>query len=231
MDIESVRQSLENAGPAAMWLAFFTGFLFSFNPVAVAAIPVSLAYVTRARQPRQALVYGAMFILGMIVTHVFLGVVAGMGGEWAKSLLGRYWGVVLGPLLIVLGLVWAGWLKLPLPALSFRAKRATGILGAFALGIPFSVAICPFCTPILVVLLGVVASLGSPWMGGLMLLAFAVGRALPIALGAVAIGWLEHLNSFVKYQRVFDISGGVILMAMGLYMLNAYFFIVPALAA
>ena len=30
------------------------GFLFSFNPVALAAIPVSLAYVTKVHEPRRA---------------------------------------------------------------------------------------------------------------------------------------------------------------------------------
>lgn len=60
----------------------------------------------------------------------------------------------MGPLLIVLGLVWPGRIKLRLPAISFRAKRASGSWGAFALGVPFSIAICPDCRPALVALLG-----------------------------------------------------------------------------
>ena len=46
MDIESLRATLEQAGAASLLVGFLAGFLFSFNPVAVAAIPVSLAYVT-----------------------------------------------------------------------------------------------------------------------------------------------------------------------------------------
>ena len=63
-----------------------------------------------------------------------------------------------------------------------------------------------------------------------MLIAFALGRAVPIALGAGAFGWLEKLRSLSRYQRIFDIAGGVTLILMGLYMLNAYFFVVPVLA-
>jgi cytochrome c-type biogenesis protein len=144
-----------------------------------------------------------------------------------QHLLGRFWGLVLGPLLILLGVVWPGWLHLPLPTLSFKAKRATTLWGAFGLGVPFSVAICPFCTPALVVLLGVVATLGSPLFSSLLLLAFALGRAVPILLGAVAIGWLESLQFLKHCQKGFDIFGGTLLILSGLYLLNAYFHFYP----
>jgi cytochrome c-type biogenesis protein len=230
MDIDMLRQAVEQAGFASAGVGFLAGLFFSLNPVAVAAIPVSLAYVTRAREKRTAVLFGTMFILGLIVTHVLLGLVAGLGGLWIEALLGRYWGVVLGPLLILLGLLWPGWIKLPLPAASFRARRATGMWGAFALGVPFSVAICPVCTPALLVLLGTVAGIGSPLLGVVLLLAFALGRSVPIAVGAGAIGWLEHLKSLTRYQRTFEIAGGIALIATGLYMLNAFFIAVPALA-
>jgi cytochrome c-type biogenesis protein len=231
MDAEALRQAVQHAGFAAIGIGFLTGLFFSLNPVAVAAIPVSLAYVTKAREKRQAIRFGAMFIFGLIATHVLLGLIAGLGGLWVEKLLGRQWGLVLGPLLILLGLLWPGWIRLPLPSVSFRAKRATGVGGAFALGILFSVAVCPFCTPALVVLLGGTATVGSPLLGAVLLLAFAIGRSIPIALGAWAVGWLENLKPLAKYSRVFETLGGIALIAAGLYMLNAYFFFIPELAA
>jgi hypothetical protein len=54
--------------------------------------------------------------------------------------------------------------------------------------------IAPLCTPALVVLLGVAAGLGSPQIELVLLLAFAVARAIPIGIGAVALGWLEALR-------------------------------------
>src|SRR5258708_16444181 len=142
----------------------------------MAAIPVSLAYVTRGRDKGQALLFVAMFILGMVLAHVALGIVAGLGGEWAAKVTGRAWGLFLGPLLIVLGLVWAGWLRIPLPSFGFRASRPAAAWGAFLLGIPFAIAICPVCTPALVVLLGVTAGLGSVVPGLCLLPAFALRR-------------------------------------------------------
>ena len=195
MDAEALRQAVAQASFGALWVGFVTGFVFSFNPVALAAIPVSLAYVTTSRTPRQATLYGGLFVLGMILTHVALGLAASLGGGWVQHLLGRAWGVVLGPLLIVLGLIWPGWLRLPLPALKLRAKPVTGAWGAFALGVPFSVAICPFCTP------------------------------------ALIVGWLENLSGLRRFHKVFEIIGGILLILSGLYMLNAYFVVVPGLAA
>lgn len=231
MDAEALRQAVAQAGLGALWVGFLTGLVFSFNPVALAAIPVSLAYVTTSRSPRQATLYGCLFVLGMIVTHVALGLAASLSGGWVQHLLGRAWGLVLGPLLIALGLMWPGWLRLPLPALKFRARPVTGAWGAFALGVPFSVAICPFCTPALVVLLGVAAGIGSPGFGMVLLFAFALGRAVPILLGTAALGWLESLSGVSRFRKVFEVIGGILLILSGLYMLNAYFFLVPGLAA
>jgi len=231
MDIEALRTILQQASLASVGVGFLLGFVFTFNPVALASIPVSLAYVTKARELRTAILYGGLFILGMVIVQTVLGVVAGFGGHWVAQLIGRKWGLVLGPVLILLGLMWPGWIKLPLPTISIRAKRASSGWGAFALGVAFAVAVCPFCTPALVVLLSIAAGIGSPLFGGTLLLAFALGRAVPIILGAFAVGWLEGLSALQRYQKAFEIAGAVVLVLAGLYMLNAYFFVIPQLAA
>lgn len=230
VELETLRQAAAAAAPAALSANLVAGLVFSFNPVAFAAIPVSLAYVTRSRTRRQAATYALAFALGMVLTHVALGAGAGLAGDGLQRVLGRAWGVLLGPLLIVLGLVWIGWLPLRLPQRGSRAGPASGIWSAFALGVPFAVAVCPVCTPVLAVLLGAVAGLGSPGFGAALLFAFAFGRAVPILIGAFALGWLEHLKPLARLQRPLEIAGGVLLVASGLYMLNAYSVLIPALA-
>lgn len=231
MELETLRSTLEQASLASLGVGFMAGFIFSFNPVALAAIPVSLAYVTKAHETKRAVLFGAMFIAGMVVTHLLMGFAAGLGGQWVQKLIGREWGLLLGPLLILLGLMWPGWIKIPLPAFTIRAKRANSGWGAFLLGIPFSVAICPFCTPALLILLGVVTGIGSPLFGATLLLAFALGRAVPIILGAWAVGWLEGLKPLRHSQKIFEIIGALLLILSGIYMLNAYLFFIPELAA
>lgn len=69
MDIESVRRTLQQADLASLGVGFGLGFVFTFNPVGLASIPVSLACVTRARGPKEATVYSGMFVLGMLFTQ------------------------------------------------------------------------------------------------------------------------------------------------------------------
>ncbi len=230
MDMDALKQAAVHAGPLALGVAFLAGLVFSFNPVALASIPVSLAYVTKARSAQQSALFGVSFTAAMIFTQVLLGFFAGLGGSWAVSLVGRQWGLLLGPVLIVLGLMWPGWVHLRLPWFAPRVKRPTTAWGAFALGSVFSVAVCPVCTPALVVLLGAAAGIASPIFGAVLLLAFSLGRAIPIALGAWAAGWLENLSVLTKYQKGFEIAGAVTLIASGIYMLNAYYFWIPSLA-
>ncbi|WP_173883033.1 MULTISPECIES: hypothetical protein [unclassified Pseudomonas] len=57
MDTESWLQLVQQGGLAAAIAAFLAGLVFSFNPVAMAAVPVARAYVTKARKNLQATLY------------------------------------------------------------------------------------------------------------------------------------------------------------------------------
>jgi len=228
MDVnaETLKTTLQTASISGIGIAFLAGLVFSFNPVSFASVPVMLAYVTKAHEEKQALLMGGAFVSGMITTHVILGVAAALGGEWVKSIMGREWGLLLGPLLIVMGLMWAGWINIRVPWFGVKGRRVTGIWGAFLLGIPFSVAVCPFCTPALLVTLTASAAIGSVSFGFVLLLAFALGRSIPIIIGAWSMGWLESLNMLSKHQRGLEVIAGITLIITGLYMLNEYFFFI-----
>lgn len=80
MDTESLAATVQIASPTALAFSFMAGLMFSFNQVALAAMPVSLAYATKARAPRQALVLGGTFLVGMLLAPGLLGAAAGLGG-------------------------------------------------------------------------------------------------------------------------------------------------------
>ena len=227
MDLEALRLLASKGLWAASGVSLLAGLFFSLSPLAVAALPVPLAYVTHARAPKEATRFGLSFLAGMIVAHALLGLTASFGGQGVQLLLGRYWGLLLGPWLILLGLLWTGWIRMPLPALGFRAKRVSSGWGAFALGVPFSVAICPSCTPALAVLLGTAAASGSPLLGVAMLASFGVGRAIPLALAALAMEWVEQLKPLGRFRRAFELTGSLLLILTGLYLLNGYFAFFP----
>lgn len=222
----TLKATLQTQSWAGIGIAFLAGLIFSFNPVSFASVPVILAYVTKAGDEKRAVIMGAAFVMGMLVTHVALGVGAALGGEWVKGIMGRHWGLLLGPLLVIMGLMWAGLLNIRLPWFGVRARKVTGIWGAFLLGVPFSVAVCPFCTPALLVTLTASAAIGSASFGFALLLAFALGRSIPIILGAWSMGWLESLQILSRYQKNIEVFAGVVLVLSGLYLLNEYFYFI-----
>ena len=214
---------MQQAGLLGLGAALVTGFLFSFNPASFATVPVVLAYVTKARALKEAVMLCGGFIVGMITTHVVLGIGAALGGDWISDIMDQRWNVLLGAVLIVLGVVWAGWLKIPIPWFSVKGQRVATVWGAFLLGIPFTVGICPACSPGLWIALSASAAIGSVLYGAILLLVFAVGRTLPVLIGAVGVGYLESLKPLSAWHRRFEVVGGTIMIFVGLYLLNEYF--------
>ena len=214
---------MQQASLLGLSAALVTGFLFSFNPASFATVPVVLAYVTKARALKEAVMLCGGFIAGMVTTHVVLGIGAALGGDWISGIMDQRWNVLLGAVLIVLGAVWAGWLKIPMPWFSVRGQRVATVWGAFLLGIPFTVGICPVCSPGLWIALSASAAIGSALYGAILLLVFAVGRTLPVLIGAVGVGYLESLKPLSAWHRWFEVFGGTIMILVGLYLLNDYF--------
>ena len=222
---------LQHPSFAALALGFGTGFLFSFEPLALASLAVGVTYVTRGRRRPSALWLTGAFLAGMIVTQAFLGGIAAAGGQWVHQIMGRQWGLILGPLAILLGLLWTGWIKIRLNWFSLRARQVEGLFGAFLLGVPFAVAVCPFCTPALLVMLTASATVHSLPFGIALLSSFALGRSLPVLMGASGLAWLENFPGMAQSVPALKIMGGMVMMTMGLYLLNGYFYWIPALAA
>ncbi len=226
LNVESLRTLLLKPSVTGIATGFIVGLIFSFNPVSFAAIPVMLAYVTKAQEKRRAMMMGVAFVSGMVFIQVVLGVAAALGGDWVQSVMGRFWGLILGPVLIILGILWPGWIKIRVPWFGMKGRAAVSLWGAFILGIPFSIAVCPFCSPALLVVITASAAIGSVSFGFFLLLAFALGRGVPIMIGAWSVGTLESITGFAKYQKYFEVIAGITLILSGLYLLNEYFLII-----
>jgi len=222
MDIETLRLYLQEASMAGIGAGFLVGLVFSFNPVSLASIPVVLAYVTRSPGRHRAGVLIGAFLAGMLMMHALLGVTAALGGEWIRDVMGHQWELLLGPVLVVLGLVWVGWLEIRVPWIGLRGRQVAGVWGAFLLGIPFAVVACPFCAPALLVSLTASAAIGSVPFGLALLLAFGVGRSVPILLFAMSIGWLKSLDRLQHVQKALAMIAGFALILTGFYLLGDY---------
>ena len=66
------------------------------------------------------------------------------------------------------------------------------------------------------------AAIGSAPFGFALLLAFGVGRSVPILLSAMSMSWLKSLNRLQHAQNALAMVAGVALTLTGFYLLGDY---------
>ncbi|HSB78825.1 MAG TPA: sulfite exporter TauE/SafE family protein, partial [Candidatus Methylomirabilis sp.] len=130
---------------------------------------------------------------------------------------------LLGPLMVLVGLVFLGWLNLRISvgqrlAETFKHRlSARGPWGAFAMGVVFAFAFCP---TLFLLFFGLTIPLGLRSSAGLLVPGlFAVGTALPLLLyaGLVAAG-AEAVGAYARrlsrgHATARKIAGAIFLLA------------------
>ncbi len=132
--------------------AFWFGILTSISPCPLATNIVAVSYISReVGNPGRAILSGLLYTIGRMLTYVGLGaiVVAGLLSIPAvANFLQDYMDKVLGPLLLVVGLLLLGVFGLRLPSTgggerTRRLAERGGIWGALLLGVIFALSLCP----------------------------------------------------------------------------------------
>jgi cytochrome c biogenesis protein CcdA len=164
-------------------LVFLGGVISSASPCVLAAVPLVIATVGGTATSRaRAVLLSVSFVLGLALCFTALtGRLIGDIGPW--------WNVVLGVLLVVMGLHLAGLVRLPLPALDGRRFRGAGVAGAFGLGALTGTLSSPCATPILVVVLSLVAFEKKVLWGTALLAAYSLGHVVLLFVAGAASGF------------------------------------------
>lgn len=200
--------------------AFVGGALTILSPCSVMLLPAFFSYAFA--DPKKLLARTGVFYLGLITTLVPLGVLAGTLGSFVNDnrqlLVTIAGGVIIGLGLMLL-------LNIPLPFLRGpqASTEGTSTASVYALGTVYGLAgVC--AGPLLGAVLAVAALSGNALWGGIVLLVFAAGMALPLLILALLwerMPWITHL---VKPREVrvgrwrntwTGIIGGVLTIALG----------------
>ena len=223
-DLATLREVIANISILSFALAFLAGLVLSFNPGSFPAIPVAVGYfASGARDARHAFLLAGAFVAGTSAADVLLGVLFAAAGNFAvATLFGPKWGMVIGPVLVLLGLRWLNLVSFRLPVLVPKARRTATYSGAFLLGVPFSLAVCPFCVTALVTILTVAAATGKVWYSAGLLLAYSLGRGLPVLAASTGLGAVEQMRGMERFVPWIEKGGGVALVLAGLYMVWSY---------
>ncbi len=171
---------------AAFGAVFVAGIVSSASPCALATVPLVVGYVggQTTGDRRRAFGYSLAFVLGLAVTFTALGMAAALLGTLFGRV-GGVWFVLLGTLAVLMGLQFMGLLRLRVPRLTgWQPPRVTGWLGALLLGLFFGIVSSPCATPVLLALLGLVATQQEIAYGTALLFVYALGHcALMLAAG------------------------------------------------
>ena len=134
--------------------AFFIGLMTAISPCPLATNITAIAYTSkRIQNSRHTLAVGFLYTLGRMFTYVAIAsliVWIGVNTQTISLFLQKYGERMLGPLLILIGVVMLdiikfNFLKENKQITKLKEKLANkGFLGAFLLGAIFALAFCPF---------------------------------------------------------------------------------------
>ncbi|KYP81190.1 cytochrome c biogenesis CcdA family protein [Ferroacidibacillus organovorans] len=207
-----------------LWIAFVAGLVSFASPCSLPLYPSFLSYLTgvsflpgqRSEQAgvrRRALTNTLFFVLGFSVIFVALGASASLLG----SLFSQYRSQisVYGGILIALMGLWLLF-SYRISQLAFEKRwhlsvKPSGPFGAFLVGLAFSAGWTPCVGPILASVLAMTATSGIA--GGWLMLAYALGFAIPFLAMAATLGSVRWLT---RYSLRISQVGGLVMVAMGI---------------
>ncbi|WP_242876000.1 cytochrome c biogenesis CcdA family protein [Cellulosilyticum sp. I15G10I2] len=224
--IETLLQYISEMIMSNVWIApimaLAAGVITSFSPCCLSSIPLVIGYVggTGGNDTKRAFRLSLTFAAGSAITFTVLGTIASIIGK----LMGRsasWWYILLGILMTLMALqILEIYEFIPSTYLMSKSTRK-GYLGAFSAGVLGGIFSSPCATPILIVLLALVAQKGSLIWGVMLLLLYAIGHSTLVLIAGTSVGFVKKLtssNKYGKFNRIIKIVMGVLILAIGFYM-------------
>ena len=211
--------------------ALLLGLITAISPCPLATNIAALAYVSRrAKERRYAVITGALYTLGRMFSYSIIGViiiVAGLEIPGVASFLQDFGEQVLGPLLVVIGVIMLIINRIPLNLgggkLSALGGKVAdwGMIGGFLLGALFALAFCPYSA---ILFFGVLIPLSLKSAGGVALPAvYAIGTGLPVLVFGVLISLgvarvSTWLNAVTRAEKIIRVAVSIIFIGVGIYL-------------
>ena len=203
--IDNIEQIIAAYPLLAFGAVFLAGVVSSASPCVLSTIPLVVGFVGGYSDGDRwkAFRYSLMFIFGLSLTFTAFGAAAGLLGT-IFGVVGVGWYVAAGIVALVMGGQMIGLYELRLPIKRDFKPKQSGIVGAFMLGLFFGMVSSPCATPVMVVLLTLVAGKGQVLYGMALLFSYALGHCLLMLFAGTFAGFVE---SFAKSRGVVNLSG------------------------
>jgi len=229
-------QQLLDSTTAPVLTAFLLGLMTAISPCPLATNITAIGYISRdIKIRRKVFINGLLYTLGRAITYTVLGVILYFGAS--KFQISRLFqangGKILGPLLLIVGILMLDVIKFRLPGggsltdkISSKLKFDSG-WSALLLGIVFAMAFCPYSG---VLYFGMLIPITITSASGLYLpLVFAIATGLPV----IFVAWLlaysiseigVFYNRIKTFERWFRRIVAAIFILGGIYYLYVFYF-------
>ena len=224
-------QTLLDNSTTPLVTALLLGLLTALSPCPLATNIAAIGYIGKDIEDRHSVFRkGLLYTLGRVVAYTLLGIVligiirSGASMFGVQKFIGTWGELLLGPLLIVIGLLMLFGHRLNLPQFGFNGKgeglAKKGSWGAFLLGVLFAMAFCPSSGMFYFGML--IPMSATATMGYLLPVVFAVATALPVLIVAwilaFSAGEIGKFYGRVKtIERWLSIVVGVVFIVVGIY--------------
>ena len=224
-------QTLLDNSTTPLVTALLLGLLTALSPCPLATNIAAIGYIGKDIEDRRSVFRkGLLYTLGRVVAYTLLGIVligiirSGASMFGVQKFIGTWGELLLGPLLIVIGLLMLFGHRLNLPQFGFNGKdeelAKKGGWGAFLLGVLFAMAFCPSSGMFYFGML--IPMSATATMGYLLSVVFAVATALPVLIVAwilaFSAGEIGKFYGRVKtIERWISIVVGVVFIIVGIY--------------
>ncbi|MCB1047964.1 MAG: sulfite exporter TauE/SafE family protein [Calditrichaeota bacterium] len=211
----------------ALWL----GLLTALSPCPLASNLAAIAWLGRDARPLRVLAGGLFYAAGRCLAYVALGVLLAWGLLSAPGLSGwlqRVLAPLLGPILLLVGMILLGWITLPVLGSGLnterweRRRQFWGLWSALPMGVLFALAFCPLSAALF---FGSLLPLSmSSGQSLLVPVIYGAGTALPVALFALVMAFgARRLGGIFtqagRLERAMRLGTGVFLIGLGLVLL------------
>ncbi|OGY41935.1 MAG: cytochrome C biogenesis protein [Candidatus Buchananbacteria bacterium RBG_13_36_9] len=212
--------------------AFLLGILTSISPCPLATNITAIAYISREiKTVKNTLLNGLFYTLGRGISYTLLATLIYFGLSTFKiSSIFQVWGAkILGPVLIIIGLIMLGVIKINLGGHNDKIEKAKewlakkGYIGSLLLGVLFALAFCPYSG---VLFFGILIPLVLKSTESLFLPpVFALGTGLPVILFSFLIAFSmqkvsQAFKIVQKVEKVMRYAVASIFLIAGVYYLQ-----------
>ena len=212
--------------------AFLLGVLTSISPCPLATNITAIAYISKEiKTAKHTLLNGIFYTLGRGASYTILATLIYFGlSAFQVSSIFQGWGdKILGPVLIIIGLIMFGIIKINFSKGGEKIEKIKmwlsqkGFIGSFLLGMLFALAFCPYSG---VLFFGALIPLVLKSAEGLLLPPiFALGTGLPVILFSFIIAFAVQKLGRVfqvmqKIEKVMRYSVAAIFVIAGIYYLQ-----------